>query len=136
VSRSNWFDAPAPETAENLRLMQRIDQEYTAHPFLGSRGMTAWLIEQGEEVNRKRVPRLMGVEAIYPKPKLSAGARTCTCGDAKRCPPLQQAGQSGNQGKGHGQDGRRACSYGWLIVVSTMGFTGVVPLSREREVKS
>jgi putative transposase len=86
VSRSNWCDAPAPETAENLRLMQRIDQEYTAHPFLGSRGMTAWLIEQGEEVNRKRVPRLMGVEAIYPKPKLSAGARTCTCGDAKRCP--------------------------------------------------
>jgi putative transposase len=37
--------------------------------------MTAWLIQQGEEVNRKRVQRLMrlmGLEAIYPKPRLSA----------------------------------------------------------------
>ena len=36
--------------------------------------MTQWLREQGYEVNRKRVARLMGVmglEAVYPKPKLS-----------------------------------------------------------------
>ena len=40
--------------------------------------MTLWLIEQGEAVNRKRVQRLMrlmGLEAIYPKPKLSAAGR-------------------------------------------------------------
>src|SRR5262245_35098565 len=54
--------------------MRLIDQEYTAHPFLGSRRLTQWLIQQGEGVNRKRVQRLMrlmGLEAIYPKPKLS-----------------------------------------------------------------
>jgi putative transposase len=75
LSRSSLYYEPAAETAENLRLMRLLDQEYTAHPFLGSRRLTAWLIGQGEEVNRKRVQRLMrlmGLEAIYPKPKLSA----------------------------------------------------------------
>ena len=36
--------------------------------------MTEWLCDQGIEVNRKRVSRLMelmGIEAVYPKPKLS-----------------------------------------------------------------
>jgi putative transposase len=77
LSRSSLYYEPAGETAENLRLMRLIDQEYTAHPFLGSRRMTAWLTERGEEVNRKRVQRLMrlmGLEAIYPKPKLSAAS--------------------------------------------------------------
>jgi putative transposase len=58
--------------------MRLLDQEYTAHPFYGSRRMTAWLVGQGEEVNRKRVQRLlrvMGLEAIYPKPRLSAAGR-------------------------------------------------------------
>jgi putative transposase len=75
LSRSSLYYEPARETAENLRLMQLLDQEYTAHPFLGSRRLTQWLSAQGEEVNRKRVQRLMrfmGLEAIYPKPKLSA----------------------------------------------------------------
>src|SRR5262245_40557258 len=75
LCRSSWYDQPAAETAENLRLMRLLDEEYTAHPFLGSRRLTAWLIEQGEAVNRKRVQRLMrrmGLEAIYPKPKVSA----------------------------------------------------------------
>lgn len=69
---------PAGETEENLRLMRLIDREYTAHPFLGSRRLTKWLVEQGEEVNRKRVQRRMrrmGLEAIYPKPKWSVAGR-------------------------------------------------------------
>jgi putative transposase len=75
LSRASLYYEPGAEAAENLRLMRLIDQEYTAHPFLGSRRLTAWLIEQGEAVNRKRVQRLMrlmGLEAIYPRPKLSA----------------------------------------------------------------
>jgi putative transposase len=75
LSRSSLYYEPASETAENLRLMRLLDQEYTAHPFLGSRRLTKWLREQGEIVNRKRLQRLMrvmGLEAIYPKPKLSA----------------------------------------------------------------
>jgi putative transposase len=67
------------ESPENLRLMGLIDREYTEHPFYGSRRMTAWLNEdKGEQVNRKRVQRLMrlmGLEAIYPKPKLSGGRK-------------------------------------------------------------
>ena len=78
LCRSGLYYQPAQETAENLRLMQLLDQEYTAHPFLGSRRLTKWLIDQGAMVNRKRVQRLMrrmGLEAIYPKPKLSAASR-------------------------------------------------------------
>jgi putative transposase len=78
LSRSSLYYEPAAETAENLRLMRLIDREYTAHPFLGSRRLTKWLIEQGEAVNRKRVRRLMqvtGLEAIYPKPKLRVAGR-------------------------------------------------------------
>ena len=78
LSRSSLYYEPAQETGEDLRLMRRIDEQYTACPFYGSRRMTAWLVEQGEEVNRKRVQRLMrvmGLEAIYPKPPPSAGGR-------------------------------------------------------------
>ncbi len=77
LARSSRYYQPAAETAEDLRLMRLLDEEYTAHPFLGSRRLTQWLREQGEMVNRKRVQRLlriMGLEAIYPKPKLSTAA--------------------------------------------------------------
>jgi putative transposase len=77
LSRSSLYYEAAPESAENLRLMRLLDEEYTAHPFYGSRRLTEWLTDQGEDVNRKRVQRLlrlMGLVAIYPKPKLSAAA--------------------------------------------------------------
>ena len=78
LSRSSLYYEPAEETAEDLRLMRLLDREYTAHPFFGSRRLTVWLNGQGEAVNRKRVQRLMrlmGLEAIYPKPKLSVAGR-------------------------------------------------------------
>jgi putative transposase len=74
LNRSTLYYQPAQESAEDLRLMRRLDEKYTRHPFYGSRKMTVWLREQGESVNRKRVQRLMrvmGLEAIYPKPRLS-----------------------------------------------------------------
>jgi putative transposase len=74
LCRSSYYYEPATETPANLSLMEKIDQEYTAHPFLGSRRLTSWLQEQGQAVNRKRVQRLMrlmGLEAVYPKPRLS-----------------------------------------------------------------
>src|SRR5260370_26181660 len=58
--------------------MGRIEEQSSARPFYGSRRMTIWLNEQGEEVNRKRVQRLMrvmGLEAIYPKPRLSLAGK-------------------------------------------------------------
>ena len=74
VNRSGLYYQPVGESEENLMLMRLIDEEYTRHPFYGSRRMTIWLGEQGHEVNRKRVRRLMevmGIEALYPKPRLS-----------------------------------------------------------------
>lgn len=54
--------------------MHMIDAEYTAHPFYGSRQMRSVLRRRGYEVNRKKMQRLMrimGLEAIYAKPRLS-----------------------------------------------------------------
>jgi putative transposase len=55
-------------------LVKRIDEQYTRTPFYGSRKMTAFLRREGHRVNRKRVQglmRQMGLEAIYPRPRLS-----------------------------------------------------------------
>jgi putative transposase len=74
LSRSTLYYQPAVETAQNLELMRLIDRQYTDQPVFGSRRMAVWLQGQGYEVNRKRVQRLMrlmGLEAIYPRPKLS-----------------------------------------------------------------
>ena len=78
LNRATFYYQPASATPESLRLMRLIDEAYTAHPFLGSRRMTIWLGKRGEAVNRKRVQRLMrfmGLEAIYPKPRLSLAGR-------------------------------------------------------------
>lgn len=61
-------------TEENIQLMHRIDAIYMKHPFFGYRRMTKAFQDEGLSVNRKRVRRLMrlmGLEAIYPKPNLS-----------------------------------------------------------------
>jgi putative transposase len=74
LCRATLYYEPASESEENLKLMRLIDQEYTRCPFYGSRRWTVWLKKQGHAVNRKRVQRLMrlmGLEAIYPKPNLS-----------------------------------------------------------------
>lgn len=74
LNRSTWYYEPATETAENLELMQRIDELYLKMPFLGSRRIAAKLSQPGCEINRKRVQRLMrimGLEAIHPKPRTS-----------------------------------------------------------------
>ena len=54
--------------------MRLLDEQYTKTPFYGVAKMTAWLETVGHCVNIKRVRRLlrlMGLEAIYPKPRLS-----------------------------------------------------------------
>jgi putative transposase len=71
-NRSSFYLPPAAESAENLRLMRLIDQQFLKTPFYGSRRMTASLERSGETVNRKRVQRLMaqmGLEAIFPRPR-------------------------------------------------------------------
>ncbi len=54
--------------------MRLLDEHYTKTPFSGVKRMTAWLQRAGEEVNEKRIRRLlrtMGLLAIYPGPKTS-----------------------------------------------------------------
>jgi putative transposase len=74
LGRSTYYYEPVPESAANLTLMRQIDRQYLKRPYYGSRRMTVWLQEHGQEVNRKRVQRLMrlmGLEAIYAKPRTS-----------------------------------------------------------------
>jgi len=74
VNRSGLYYEPLGESKENLRLMRLLDEQYTRTPFYGSRKMREWLMTGGHAVNRKRISRLlalMGIEAMYPKPKLS-----------------------------------------------------------------
>jgi putative transposase len=75
VNRGSLYYQPLGENEANLRLMRLIDEKYTEAPFFGSRRMAAWLSEREKQaINRKRVARLMevlGLEAIFPKPKLS-----------------------------------------------------------------
>jgi hypothetical protein len=57
--------------------MRLIDQQFLRTPFYGSRRMTVYLERAGETVNRKRVQRLMavmGLEALFPKPRTTTPA--------------------------------------------------------------
>jgi putative transposase len=65
LARSTCYYRPAGESAENLALMRRIDEQYLRTPFYGSRKLAEVL-----GFNRKRLQRLMrvmGIAAIYPK---------------------------------------------------------------------
>jgi putative transposase len=74
LNRSSVYYQPACASPENLQLMRLMDEQYLKTPFYGSRRMTVWLNSRGLAVNRKRVQRLMrlmGLEAIYPRPRTS-----------------------------------------------------------------
>ena len=74
IARSLYYYEPHVETEENLMLMRIMDEVYTEDPTYGRRRMTAHLRREGHQVNPKRVKRLMnllGIEAIYPKPRIS-----------------------------------------------------------------
>jgi putative transposase len=58
--------------------MRLLDRQYTRTPFYGWPRMTAYLQQQGYRVNHKRVQRLlrlMGLQAIYPKPRTTLAAK-------------------------------------------------------------
>lgn len=74
LARSSRYYKPRETPSYDLELMRLIDEQYTRTPFYGIRRMTAWLDREGHHVNHKRVRNLMrqmGLEVIYPKPKLS-----------------------------------------------------------------
>ena len=77
VARSSVYRPARPANDNDLALMRRIDELFTAWPFYGSRRLTVTLLAEGWPVNRKRVQRLMrlmGIAALGPKPNTSKPA--------------------------------------------------------------
>ena len=74
INRSSWYYRPVGIDDYTLMLMHELDKQYTETPFYGVLKMTEQLRLLGHPVNPKRVRRLlrqMGLEAVYPQPKLS-----------------------------------------------------------------
>ena len=76
VARSTVYAEKQPKeiNANDLLLCRLLDEEYTRHPFQGSRRMVAFLKNKGHQVNRKRVQRLMrllGLAGMAPGPNTS-----------------------------------------------------------------
>ena len=75
LARSSFYYQARGEDEYNEILLRLLDEQYTRTPFYGVLRMTKWLCRLGgHKVNQKRVRRLlrlMGLEAIYPKPRLS-----------------------------------------------------------------
>ena len=78
LARATYYYQPAGESELNLRLMRLLDEQYLKTPFYGWPKLTAWLQQQGFAINHKRVQRLlqlMGLQAIYPKPKTTVAGQ-------------------------------------------------------------
>jgi len=75
LARSSLYYKPVEvDDSFNVLLMRLIDEQFTKYPFYDVDKMTAWLKRNKHEVNHKRIRRLMrlmGLHAIYPKPNLS-----------------------------------------------------------------
>jgi putative transposase len=71
VARSSVYRQRRPANDNDLAVTRRLDELFTAWPFLGSRRMTAMLRMEGHRINRKRVQRLMrqmGIAALAQSP--------------------------------------------------------------------
>ena len=74
LARSGVYRKPRPANDNDLEAMRRIDALYTERPFFGARRIARTLIEEGFPIDRKRarrLMRLMGIEALGPKPRTS-----------------------------------------------------------------
>jgi putative transposase len=74
VSRSGYYYRPRGISLEDQLILNELDRIYTKWPYYGSRRMSKELCRRGYRAGRKRVRRLMrvlGVRAIYPKKRLS-----------------------------------------------------------------
>ena len=77
LARSGVYRPKAAANDNDVAVMRRLDELFTAHPFFGSRRMTVMLRAEGIVINRKRVQRLMrtmGIAALGPKPRTTKPA--------------------------------------------------------------
>jgi len=74
IARSGLYYEAQEVSAKDQQIMRMLDEQYTKMPYYGVERMTAWLHREGEQIGHNKVRRLMrtmGLEAIYPKPRLS-----------------------------------------------------------------
>lgn len=74
LARSTVYYKPRPVSAEDLKLMRRLDELHLDHPFAGARMLRDLLRREGVVVGRRHVATLMkrmGIEAIYRRPNTS-----------------------------------------------------------------
>lgn len=74
ISRSGYYYRPVGVTDEDLACMRMMDEVFTKRPYFGSRRLRDELAGRGYPVGRDHVRRLMrrmGLEAIYPKKRLT-----------------------------------------------------------------
>ena len=74
LSRSAVYYRSRPISPKDLELMRQIDEIHLRWPFYGSRNIRDELWSRGYDLGRDRVRRLMrlmGIEALYVKPRLS-----------------------------------------------------------------
>jgi putative transposase len=74
LSRSSLYYRPVAPSPQEVALKHRIDEVYTAHPYYGSRRITAVLRQEGQVINRKAVQRHMqemGIAGVAPGPHTS-----------------------------------------------------------------
>lgn len=74
IPRSSYYYRKVPVSLSEIQLMRRVDEIYTARPFLGSRKIVQELKREGWAVNRKhiqRVMRLLGLASNQPGPNTS-----------------------------------------------------------------
>ncbi|GLI95114.1 transposase [Methylocystis echinoides] len=77
VARSSVYYRPRPVSAEDLKLMRRLDELHLDFPFAGARMLRDLLRREGLATGRRHVATLMkrmGIEAIYRRPNTSKPA--------------------------------------------------------------
>lgn len=68
ISRSSYYYTPTRDP-ERQKILTRLDELYTEHPFLGSRRLSILLKQEGFKVGRLKVKGLMetlGIRTLYP----------------------------------------------------------------------
>lgn len=75
LNRSSYYARPIGITPDDQKILNRMDEIFTAHPYYGNRRMMHVLRTEGFTIGRKRVRhyyQILGIEAIatYGKPEI------------------------------------------------------------------
>ena len=74
LNRASYYMKKKGLTAEDLEVLNKMDEIFTEHPYYGTRRMMHVLRQEGYVMGSKRIRRfyqILGIEAIYPKMNLS-----------------------------------------------------------------